>query len=69
MVNNTLTRYFDICERYIVEVDDNPDTYEEERKYLNGTEMRTLARTLSERLQLNVSDFTSGGCDGIWQIQ
>ena len=62
--NNTLTRYFEECERYVVEVDNNPDTYEEERKYFNGTEMRMLARTLSDRLQLNVSGLTSGGYHG-----
>ena len=62
--NNTLTRYFEECDRYVVEVDNNPDTYEEERKYFNGTEMRTLSHMLSERLQLNVSDLTSGGCYG-----
>ena len=64
--NNTLTRYFEECDRYLVEVDNNPDTYEEERKYFNGTEMRTLARTLSARLQLNVSDLTSGWCYGLY---
>ena len=70
--NNTLTRYFEECDRYLVEVDNNPDTYEEEQKYFNGTEMRMLARTLSDRLQLNVSDLTSGGCNGLhgqWRIQ
>ena len=64
--NNTLTRYFEECDRYLVEVDNNPDTYEEERKYFNGTEMRTLARTLSDRIQLNVSDLTSGWCYGLY---
>ena len=47
-----------------MEVDDDPETAEEERKFANGSEMRTLASMLSNRLQLNVSDLTSGGCDG-----
>ena len=64
--NNTLTRCFEECDRYLVEVDNNPDTYEEERKYFNGTEMHTLASTLSDRLQLNVSDLTSGWCCGLY---
>ena len=47
-----------------MEVDDDPETAEEEQKFANGSEMRMLARTLSDRLQLNVSDLSSGGCDG-----
>ena len=73
VINNNLTRYYDNCERYNVEVDDDPETAEEEQKFANGTEMRTLARMLSDRLQINVPDLTSGVCDGcgwwVWDIQ
>ena len=64
VVNNTLTRYYDDCDRYNVEVDDAPETAEEEEKFKKGPEMRSLARTLSQRLQLDVSDLTSGNYDG-----
>ena len=39
-----------------MEVDDDPETAEEEEKFKKGPEMRSLARTISQRLQLDVSD-------------
>ena len=64
VVNNTLTRYYKDCDRYNVEVDDDPETAKEEEKFKKGPEMRSLARMLSRRLQLDVSDLTSGDYDG-----
>ena len=52
VVNNTLTRFYKDCDRYNVEVDDDPETAEEEEKFKKGPETRSLARTISQRLQL-----------------
>ena len=60
MINNTLTRYYDECEKYMMEVEDDPETSAEEEKYMKGPEITELGRTLSKRLQLNVSDLTPG---------
>ena len=59
-IDNELTRYYENCEKYVKEVEDNPETVAEEQKWKAGPEMAALAETLTQRLNLSVSTFTPG---------
>ena len=67
-INNSLTRYYDECEKYVVEVDDDKDTAAEEEKFMVREEMKGVASALSQRLQLDVSDLTSGTFFPFWTV-
>ena len=52
-IRDDLMRFFDNCQKYIVEVDDNPAAEKEYKSFLHGPEVHGVAENLTKTLELD----------------
>lgn len=61
-VNDTLMRYFDQCERFVKEVENNKSALEEVKRFNEGPEMKRAMEKMADRLEVPYASITDGLC-------
>uniref|UniRef100_UPI0037E72345 multiple inositol polyphosphate phosphatase 1-like n=1 Tax=Semicossyphus pulcher TaxID=241346 RepID=UPI0037E72345 len=56
--NNALMRFFDLCTRFVEEVDNNPSALSELDKFKYGPEMRRVEQKIADRLRVPYNTIT-----------
>lgn len=56
--NNEILRYYDYCDKYKIQVENNKQTHTEVNKFLNGDEMTIVTDNVKEKL--GFADITAG---------
>ncbi|XP_026114832.1 multiple inositol polyphosphate phosphatase 1-like [Carassius auratus] len=59
-VNDALMRYFDQCERFVKEVENNKSALEEVKRFKEGPEMKSVMEKMADRLKLPYASITVG---------
>ncbi len=59
-VDDSLMRFFDHCERFVVSVEKNKTALKEVERFKSSAEMDAVRRKISNRLQIPYSQFTPG---------
>uniref|UniRef100_A0A671WRS3 Multiple inositol polyphosphate phosphatase 1 n=1 Tax=Sparus aurata TaxID=8175 RepID=A0A671WRS3_SPAAU len=57
-VNDALMRFFDLCTRFVEEVDNNPSALSEVDKFRQGPEMRRVQEKIADRLRVPYNNIT-----------
>lgn len=58
VVNDTLMRYFDKCERFVKEVESNKSALEEVKHFNEGPEMKRVMEKIADRLEVPYTSVT-----------
>ncbi|KAL0169961.1 hypothetical protein M9458_034557, partial [Cirrhinus mrigala] len=58
VVNDALMRYFDQCERFVKEVENNKSALEEVKRFHEGSEMKRVMEKMADRLEVPYADIT-----------
>ena len=61
-MNDALMRFFDLCTRFVEEVDNNPSAVSEVDKFRQGPEMRRVQEKIADRLRVPYNNITDGEC-------
>lgn len=59
-VNDALMRYFDQCERFVKEVENNKSALEEVKHFNEGPEMKRVIEKMADRLEVPYASITDG---------
>lgn len=59
-VNDALMRYFDRCERFVKEVENNKSALEEVKHFSEGPEMKRVMEKMADRLKVPYTSVTYG---------
>lgn len=59
-VNDALMRYFDQCERFVKEVENNKSALEEVKHFKEGPEMKRVMAKMADRLKVPYASITDG---------
>lgn len=59
-VNDALMRYFDQCERFVKEVENNKSALEEVKRFKEGPEMKRVMAKMADRLKVPYASITDG---------
>lgn len=59
-VNDALMRYFDQCERFVKEVENNESALEEVKRFNEGPEMKRVMEKMADRLEVPYTSITDG---------
>ncbi|KAI2654318.1 Multiple inositol polyphosphate phosphatase 1 [Labeo rohita] len=64
VVNDALMRYFDQCERFVKEVENNKSALEEVKHFNEGPEMKRVTEKMADRLEVPYASITDDSVEG-----
>ncbi|XP_048047161.1 multiple inositol polyphosphate phosphatase 1a [Megalobrama amblycephala] len=67
-VNDALMRYFDQCERFVKEVEDNKSALEEVKRFNEGPEMKRVMEKMADRLEVPYTSITDDSVEAAFYL-
>ncbi|XP_052009823.1 multiple inositol polyphosphate phosphatase 1a [Xyrauchen texanus] len=67
-VNDTLMRYFDQCERFVKEVENNKSALEEVKYFNEGPEMKRTMEKMADRLEVPYANITDDSVEAAFYL-
>lgn len=59
-INDTLMRFFDLCEKFVRDVENNTEAMREVDDFKTGPEMKTVIRRIADKLCLQEDQLNAG---------
>ncbi|XP_077095606.1 multiple inositol polyphosphate phosphatase 1a [Siphateles boraxobius] len=67
-VNDALMRYFDQCERFVKEVENNKGALEEVKRFSDGPEMKRVMEKMADRLKVPYTSITDDSVEAAFYL-
>ncbi|XP_067223592.1 multiple inositol polyphosphate phosphatase 1a [Chanodichthys erythropterus] len=67
-VNDALMRYFDQCERFVKEVENNKSALEEVKRFNEGPEMKRVMEKMADRLEVPYTSITDDSVEAAFYL-